>query len=49
MPRNGYGHMVLDDYVARVRAVNADRAKRLSSIRTKKEAFAYRDEVARGD
>jgi dienelactone hydrolase len=37
--------MVLDDYVARVRAVNADRAKRLSSIRTKKEAFAYRDEV----
>ena len=27
MPRNGYGHMVLDDYVARVRAVNADRAK----------------------
>ena len=45
MPRNGYGHMVLDDYVARVRAVNADRAKRLSSIRTKKEAFAYRDAV----
>ena len=45
MPRNGYGHMVLDDYVARVRTVNADRAKRLSSIRTKKEAFAYRDEV----
>ena len=45
MPRNGYGHMVLDDYVERVRAVNADRAKRLSSIRTKKEAFAYRDEV----
>ena len=45
MPRNGYGHMVLDDYVACVRAVNADRAKRLSSIRTKKEAFAYRDEV----
>lgn len=45
MPRNGYGHMVLDDYVARVRAVNADRAKRLSSIRTRKEAFAYRDEV----
>ncbi len=45
MPRNGYGHMVLDDYVARVRAVNADRAKCLSSIRTKKEAFAYRDEV----
>ena len=45
MPRNGYGHMVLDDYVVRVRAVNADRAKRLSSIRTKKEAFAYRDEV----
>ena len=45
MPRNGYGHMVLDDYVARVRAVNADRAKCLSSIRTKKEAFTYRDEV----
>ena len=45
MSRNGYGHMVLDDYVARVRAVNADRAKRLSSIRSKKEAFAYRDEV----
>ncbi len=45
MPRNGYGHMVLDDYVAQVRAINADRAKRLSSIRTPKEAFAYRDEV----
>jgi len=37
--------MVMDDYVARVRVVNADRAKRLSSIRSKKEAFAYRDEV----
>ena len=45
MPRNGYGHMVLDDYVAQVRAINADRAKRLASIRTKSEAFAYRDEV----
>lgn len=45
MPRNGYGHMMLDDYVARVRAVNSDRGKRLSSICTKKEAFAYRDEV----
>ncbi len=45
MPRNGYGHMVLDDCVLRVRTINADRAKRLSSIRTKKEAFAYRDEV----
>ena len=45
MPRNGYGHMVLDDYVAQVRAINADRAKRLASIRTKREAFAYRDEV----
>ena len=45
MPRNGYGHMVLDDYVARVRAVNAERAKRLSSIRTRKEALAYRDAV----
>lgn len=37
--------MVLDDYVAQVRAINADRAKRLASIRTKREAFAYRDEV----
>lgn len=45
MPRNGYGHMVLDDYVAQVRAINAGRAKRLASIRTKREAFAYRDEV----
>lgn len=45
MPRNGYGHMVLDDYVARVRAKNAERAARLSAIRTKEEALAYRDAV----
>ncbi len=45
MPRNGYGHMVSDDYVGRVREVNAERASRLSSIRTRKEAVAYRDAV----
>ena len=45
MPRNGYGHMVLDDYVAQVRTINTERAKCLSAIRTKKEAFAYQDQV----
>ena len=45
MPRNGYGHMVLDDYVAQVRAINSERAKRLASIRTRKEALAYQDQV----
>ena len=45
MPRKGYGHMVLDDCVAKVRAINTDRAKRLASIRTKKDALAYQDQV----
>ncbi len=45
MSRNGYGHMVLDDYVAKVRAINNDRAKQLSSIRTKKQALAYQETV----
>ena len=43
--RTGYGHMVLDDYVAKVRAVREDRSKRLASIRTRKQALAYQEEV----
>ena len=45
MPRNGYGHMVLDDIVSRVRTINTDRTKRLASIRTRKDAWAYQDHV----
>ncbi|MDA0711044.1 MAG: prolyl oligopeptidase family serine peptidase, partial [bacterium] len=45
MSRNGYGHMVLDHIVSQVRAVRADRAKRLASIRTRKQAQQYREFV----
>ncbi|MBN1400144.1 MAG: hypothetical protein JXA74_04860, partial [Anaerolineae bacterium] len=39
--RNGYGHMLLDDYVERVRAMRRERAARLAAIATPEEALAY--------
>ena len=43
--RTGYGHMVLDDCVARVRALRSDRERQLASIRTPSEALAYQARV----
>ena len=43
--RQGYGHVVLDDMVARVREVRARRRARLEAISTREGALAYRDEV----
>ncbi len=45
--RTGYGHMVIDDYVQRVRALDACRAVRLGEINTADEARAYCAEVKR--
>ena len=47
MPRNGYAHMVHDHYVDRVRAIRAARQERLASIRTRRQAQAYQQEVRR--
>ena len=47
MPRNGYPHMVLDQYVDRIRALRAIRKERLDSIRTRGQAIAYQQEVRR--
>lgn len=45
MYKNGYGHMVLDHIVAQVREIRQDRAKRLASIRTRKQALHYQEYV----
>lgn len=45
MPRTGYGHMLLDHYVAQVRDMRKDRAARLSSIKTRKQALTYQEHV----
>ncbi|MBS10093.1 MAG: hypothetical protein CME19_00640 [Gemmatimonadetes bacterium] len=45
MPRNGYGHMVQDHYVQRIRAIHEARADRLSRIKTKRQALAYQEQV----
>ena len=45
MPRNGYGHMVIEDYVTRLRALHADREERLSRIRSRSQALAYQKTV----
>lgn len=45
--RRGYGHMVLDDYVHRVRALEARRAERLAALQTAADARAYCAEVQR--
>jgi len=43
--RAGYGHVLLDDMVAQVREIHAQRAERLRGITTREGALAYRDEV----
>ena len=45
--RQGYGHMVVDDYVQRLRELDARRSARLSAIDTPAAARAYCDEVRR--
>jgi dienelactone hydrolase len=45
MVRNGYQHMVLDQYVAQVREVRRRRSARLKRIATPQEAIAYQQEV----
>ncbi len=45
MPRNGYSHMVLDHHVSKVREIRAERSERLGSIRTRKQALAYQEDV----
>ena len=40
MTRNGYQHMVLDDYVRRVRELRAERRAKLAAIRTQAQARA---------
>ena len=45
MTRNGYGHMVHDDFVDRLRQVRAERRERLAAIRTRAQAEAYQRRV----
>jgi len=45
--RQGYGHMVVDDYVRRLRTLDARRSERLGEITTPADARAYCDEVKR--
>ena len=43
--RKGYGHMVLDHYVGRVRQMHAERAQRLRALTTPEDALAYQSSV----
>jgi len=45
MYRNGYQHMVLDEYVRRVREIMAERRARLEAISTPEQARAYQQHV----
>ena len=45
MSRNGYAHMVLDYYVARLRARRAVRHDILAGLQTRDDALRYRDYV----
>ncbi len=45
--KNGYAHMVQDDYVARVRRLLAERRARLAGVRTLEDARAYQAYVQR--
>ncbi len=47
MPHNGYAHMVLDDYVSRIRDLGAQRSERLASIRSRRQALSYQADVQR--
>ena len=42
MSNQGYGHMVHDDLVARIRALHAERETRLAGISSRQEAEGYR-------
>jgi len=43
--RNGYGHMVLDYYIEKLRRMRAERAARLAAISTQEQAQAYQARV----
>lgn len=45
MSRNGYQHMVLDDYVRQLREVRAERSARLKGLRTRAQAQVYQEEA----
>jgi dienelactone hydrolase len=44
---NGYAHIVHDHYVAQVRDIAAERRRRLSGVRTRKQALDYQEGVRR--
>jgi len=46
--RNGYGHMVHDDLLRRLRALHAERAARLQALDTPQAALAYQTEALAG-
>lgn len=41
MSRNGYPHMVIDDYVDKLRAKRAERTRELAALKTREDALAY--------
>ncbi len=41
MSRNGYPHMVVDDYVDKLRAKRAERTRALAALKTREDALAY--------
>ncbi|MDD4097866.1 MAG: hypothetical protein PHC30_03760 [Lentisphaeria bacterium] len=41
MSRNGYPHMVIDEYVDRLRARRAERTRELTALKTREDALAY--------
>jgi cephalosporin-C deacetylase-like acetyl esterase len=43
--RNGYQHMVLDEYVSEVRAIHRARRERLGQVNTPEQAAAYQSRV----
>ncbi|MBN1582786.1 MAG: acetylxylan esterase [Anaerolineae bacterium] len=45
MVRNGYQHMVLDDYVHKLRPIREQRRDRLAAIATPEQARAYQQQV----
>jgi dienelactone hydrolase len=45
MPRNGYGQMVQEHYVRRVREIRDERTARLRAVKTRKDAITYQNEV----
>ena len=45
MSTNGYGHMVHDDFVERVRRIRSERQDRLAAIHTPAQAHAYQRRV----